>query len=86
MTTEPSPPPAGSFERTSDLGDKMSSDHVVSSWVVSSWTAEAGHEPWPSEALHKAAWEEPRAAIPLQRPLEPAVLMLLVHEDDITFL
>lgn len=51
-----------------------------------SWTAEAGHEQRASEALHKAAWEETRAAIPLQRPLEPAVFMLLVHEDDITFL
>lgn len=75
---------AGALERTSlslslsDLGDKVSS--------ALSWTAEAGHEQRASEALHKAAWEETRAAIPLQRPLEPAVFMLLVHEDDITFL
>lgn len=45
-----------------------------------------GHEPWPSEALHKAAWEEARAAIPLQSPLEPAIFMLLVYEDNVTFL
>lgn len=45
-----------------------------------------GHEQWPSEALHKASWEEARAAIPLQSPLEPAVFMFLVYEDDITFL
>lgn len=49
-------------------------------------TTEASHEQWSSEALHKAAWEETCAAIPLQCPLEPAVFMLLVHEDDITFL
>lgn len=45
-----------------------------------------GHEQRPSEALYKAAWEEARAAVPLQSPLEPAVFMLLVYEDDVTFL
>lgn len=39
-----------------------------------------------SEALHKAAWEETSAAVPLQGPLVPAVLTLLVHKDDVAFL
>ncbi|CAK7297171.1 hypothetical protein VULLAG_LOCUS5962 [Vulpes lagopus] len=39
-----------------------------------------------SEALHKAAWEETGAAVPLQGSLVPAVLSLLVHKDDVTFL
>lgn len=39
-----------------------------------------------SEALHKAAWEESGAAVPLQGSLVPAVLSLLVHKDDVTFL
>lgn len=51
-----------------------------------SWTAEASHEQCSSEALHEAAWEEPRAAVALQRALEPAVFVLLVHEDDVPFL
>lgn len=37
-----------------------------------------------SEALHKASREEACAAIPLQSPLVPAILALLVHEDDVT--
>lgn len=39
-----------------------------------------------SEALHEAAGEEARAAVPLQGPLVPAILTLLVHEDHIPLL
>ena len=39
-----------------------------------------------SEALHKAAGEEASAAVPLQGPLVPAVLTLLVHEDHVSLL
>lgn len=39
-----------------------------------------------SEALYKASWEETGAAVPLQGPLVPAVLTLLVHKDNVTFL
>ena len=39
-----------------------------------------------SEALHKAAREEASAAVPLQGPLVPAVLTLLVHEDHVSLL
>lgn len=44
--------------------------------------------PWGarSEALHEAAREKARAAIPLQGPFVPAVLTLLVHKDNVTFL
>lgn len=75
----------GALERPWDLGDKASSAHTVLSWYPL-LEGRTGHEQCPSEALHKAAWEEACAAIPLQSPLEPAVFMFLVYKDDITFL
>lgn len=45
-----------------------------------------GVESMSSEALDEAAREEARAAIPLQGPLVPAVLTLLVHKDNVAFL
>lgn len=53
------------------------------SWGLCPW--EQG-ESTASEALHEAAWKEPRAACPLQGPLVPAVLALLVHKDDVSLL
>lgn len=45
-----------------------------------------GVESASSEVLDEAAREEACAAIPLQGPLVPAVLTLLVHKDNVTFL
>lgn len=39
-----------------------------------------------SEALDEAAREEARATVPLQGPLVPAVLTLLVHKDNVSLL
>lgn len=47
---------------------------------------EHGVESMSSEALDEAAREEARAAIPLQGPLVPAILTLLVHKDNVAFL
>ena len=47
---------------------------------------EWGVESVSSEALYEASREETGAAIPLQGPLVPAVLTLLVHKDNVTFL
>lgn len=51
-------------------------------WKLLSW--ESGD--WSSEALDKAPGEEARPAIPLQSPFVPAVLTLLVHKHNVTFL
>lgn len=45
-----------------------------------------GVESMSSEVLDEAAREEARAAVPLQGPLVPAVLTLLVHKDNVAFL
>jgi len=38
------------------------------------------------DAVYEAAGEQPRAAVPLQRALEPAVFSLPVDEHDVTLL
>lgn len=39
-----------------------------------------------SDALHKTAREEAGFPVPLQGPLEPTILALLVHEYNVTIL